>query len=284
MSVRKGTLAAGLGIGLISACAVLAILNRRHYSARPEIPMAVGNLAEPSTRPPLLIAAKNPPPGTARATNELQSPRLLDSAATNKSASVAGEDRIVALVNEGNKLLGQKKYAEAADQFAQALAIEPGDEDLHYNLAIALAKLGRTEEAKKEYTAALEIFPEYAEAHNNLGNQLMNENKLDEAIEHFREAIKVRPDDASFHNNLGTAFGRRRKLPEALAEFREAVRLKPDYVEARVNLGNACLTAGQVDEAIVQLNEALRLQPDFRPALQGMQRARQSQGAGSPGK
>jgi Flp pilus assembly protein TadD len=199
---------------------------------------------------------------------------------TNQPATQDPEDRVVALTTEGNQLLTQGNYAEAANKFEQAVAISPDQEDLHYNLAIALAKLGKTEGAKKHYVEALRIFPDYAEAHNNLGNLLMNENKSEEAINQLREAVKNMPENASFHNNLGTAFGRSGKVAEAMGEFEEAVKRSPAYVEARVNLANAFLSTGRVEDAIAQLNEALRLKPDFKPALQVMQRARQQQDSG----
>lgn len=231
-------------------------------------------------------AAPAPPVSTVREADRQQvplpaavTPSNLSSGLTNQAETQTGEDRVVALVTEGNQLLAQGYYAQAAQQYQQAVRIEPEDEDLHYNLGIALAKLGKREEAKQHYAEALRIFPDYGDAHNNLGNLLMNENKLDEAIEHFQAAIKNMPENASFHNNLGTAFGRQGRVAEASGEFAEAINRNPNYVEARVNLANACLAAGRAEEAVAQLNEALRLQPGFQPALQTMRRARQKQAA-----
>jgi Tfp pilus assembly protein PilF len=203
---------------------------------------------------------------------------------TNPTSVQTSEERVVALITEGNELLAQGNHAAAVQKFEQAIAISPEEEDLHYNLAIALAKLGKTADARKHYEEALRIFPDYAEAHNNLGNLLMNENNLEEASAHFREAIKSMPDNASFHNNLGTALGRQKRIAEAIVEFEEAVRRAPTYVEARVNLANTFLITGRVDEAISQLDEALRLRPGFAPAVQTMQRARQRQEAIKAGK
>jgi Flp pilus assembly protein TadD len=249
-----------IGIGLVCALAVVSLLIIREYSSAPEptVTNATGERQGPS------------------GTTEKQTP-LPGGTVTNLSAPEADEDRVVALVAEGNQLLERGNYAGAVEKYQQATLLQPDQEDLHYNLGIALAKLGRTEEAKKQYAEALEIFPDYAEARNNLGNLLMKENNLADAITQFREAIRLVPKNASFHNNLGTAFGRQGKVAEAIAEFSEAVKLTPNYVEARVNLGNACLAAGRVEEAIAQLTEATRLQPDFQPALQALQRARRMQ-------
>lgn len=227
------------------------------------------------SQPPAIIAPTRQNQGglISVATNDTQT----GLAGTNLSEAPDPEDRVVALVTEGNQLLARGDHAAAVERYEAAVAISPGQEDLHYNLAIGLAKSGRVDEAKKQYEEALRIYPEYAEAHNNLGNLLMNENQLEQAINRFREAITHMPENASFHNNLGTAFGRQGKPAEAIPEFEQAIQLSPAYVEARVNLANAYLATDRVDEAILQLNEALRLQPDFKPALQVMQRARQRQ-------
>jgi tetratricopeptide (TPR) repeat protein len=270
MSLRKQTSKRRLlpGIIFVFVCAGLTTLILNHYSSDSQ---------PPPTAPGQVERAKElPVPGANGPSGNL--------AVTNQPGAEAQEDRVVALITEGNQFLAQGNYAEAGHKYEQAVAISPDQEDLHYNLAIALAKLGKTEEAKKHYEEALRIFPDYAEAHNNLGNLLMNESKLEEAIDHFRQAIKNTPENASFHNNLGTAFGRQGKVAEAIGEFEEAIKQNPTYVEARVNLANAFLTTGRVDEAIVQLNEALRLKPDFKPALQAMQRARQRQDASRPQK
>jgi len=229
------------------------------------------NDSQPPTSTPRQV--ENPKALPAPGVNGL----LTNLVMTNPPGPKDEEDRVVALVTEGNQLIEQGNYAEAARKYEKAVTISPDQEDLHYNLAIALAKLGKTEEAKQQYEEALRIFPDYAEAHNNLGNLLLNENKLVEAISRFREAIVHMPENASFHNNLGSAFGRQGKVTEAILEFEEAIKQSPTYVEARVNLANAYLATGRVEEAIAQLNEALRLKPDFKPAMQAMQRARQRQ-------
>jgi len=249
------------GIILLFLCAGLAFLILKHHSSdsRPQTTTP----REVESQKTFLVSVTNGP--------------SIKMAVTNQPGVADDQDRVVALITEGNQFLAQGNNAEAVQKYEQAVAISPDQEDLHYNLAIALAKLGKTQDAKKHYEEALRIFPDYGEAHNNLGNLLMSENKLAEAIDQFREAIKNMPENASFHNNLGTAFGRQGKVAEAVGEFEEAIKHAPTYVEARVNLANAFMAKGRVEEAIDQLNEALRLRPDFKPALQAMQRARQRQ-------
>ena len=221
------------------------------------------------------------PPPVEQATSHATNPIIGKSTASisNQPLSQAAEKGVEILVAEGNELLNKRDFAAAEEKYRQAVALSPEQEDLHYNLGIALARQGKVEEAKKHYEKALQLFPDYAEAQNNLGNLLLSQNKMDEAIALFRQAIQNSPENPSFRNNLGTAFARRQMVAEAIAEFQEAVRLAPDYVEARVNLANALLASGRPDEAVAQLNEALRLKPGYNPALQTLQRARERQRA-----
>jgi Flp pilus assembly protein TadD len=226
-------------------------------------------------------APPQPPPVeqvTSRATNPIISLKST-AGASNQPLSQAAEKGVEIFVAEGNELLNKRDFAAAEEKYRQAVALSPEQEDLHYNLGIALARQGKVEEAKKHYEKALELFPDYAEAQNNLGNLLLSQNKMDEAIALFRQAIQNGPDNPSFRNNLGTALARQQMVAEAITEFQEAVRLAPDYAEARVNLANALLASGRPDEAVAQLNEALRLKPDYKPALQTLQRARDRQRA-----
>ncbi len=57
------------------------------------------------------------------------------------------------------------------------------------NLAGALVRLGRLDEAIEHYDKALTIRPDYAEAHANLGLTLLRRGRNGEAIEHFRKAL-----------------------------------------------------------------------------------------------
>ena len=70
---------------------------------------------------------------------------------------------------------------------------------------MALAELGRREEAVALYQKALQLRPDYAEAAFNLGNALRELGRLDEAIAWYRQASALRPDFPEALDNLGSA-------------------------------------------------------------------------------
>jgi tetratricopeptide (TPR) repeat protein len=195
-----------------------------------------------------------------------------NSRAARDTGSAANYDpEFINRVNHGNELLAQGKPAEAVQVLTEAVQLNPQDEDVHYNLGLALTRLGKLDEAIQEYKEALRIFPEYAEAHNNLGNVLVRAGRTEEGVAHLERAIKIMPDYASAHNNLGTALQKAGRTNDSLMYFREAVKLKPDYWQAHFNLGAGFLQEGRIIEARGEFETVLRLQPGFEPASKALE-------------
>ena len=228
-----------------------------------------------------LTAANSPasPSGNNASAVQAEPANLLNTTGSLESA-LSDSERAGGLINQGTDLFQQGQFEAAATNYAAAVKLLPDDETAHFNLALALARLGKPAEATQEYLEALRLFPDYVEAHNNLGNLFSSQGKLAEAAEHLSAAATLTPDSASAQNNLGTVFVKQRKVDEAARHFAEAVRLMPDYVEARCNLGHAYLTQGKLDQAAAEFQEALRLKPDFEPAQRGLARLNQQRQAG----
>jgi tetratricopeptide (TPR) repeat protein len=225
----------------------------------------------------LQVETKSNAPSVAE-TNVTAVPATIPDTVRTNESETDDSDKATDLANRGTKLLDLGKVDEAVAVFKEAARLRPEDEDMHYNLALALARQGNREAAQTEYLEALRIYPDYTEAHNNLGNLLVAEGKFDDAITHFKEALKIAPDNASAHSNFGKALALQGKFTEAIPCFREALRLNPDFLEARNNLGRAYLAQKRIDEAIAEFTTILRRRPDFAPAQRGLSDARQLQG------
>ena len=74
------------------------------------------------------------------------------------------------------------------------------------------------------------------EAHNNLGVALAQVGRVQEAIGHFEQALRINPDFAEAHYNLGVALAQVGRVQEAIGHFEQALRLKPDFTEAQNKL------------------------------------------------
>ena len=148
----------------------------------------------------------------------------------------------------------------------QWLRTNPESVNAHYNLAYALAKQGRTEEAAVEYRAALRILPDYALAQCNLANALSTLGKIDEAVAHYREALRLNADYVDAHMNLGVALGSAGRYEEATDQFREVLRLNPKSATAHNDIGHVLAPQGRYEEAAAEFREALRLNPNLAEA------------------
>lgn len=158
------------------------------------------------------------------------------------------------------------RYAEAVEEFREALRLDPGYIEVHNNIAVACSKMGLVEEAINELKTAIRLKPGYAEAHSNLGNIYAALGRYEEAIGELEIALRCNPGYAGVHNALGNIYAEQGRTQDALREFREAVRLSPDFALAHNNLGNIYAEQGMYEDALREFQEALRLSPEFPEA------------------
>jgi tetratricopeptide (TPR) repeat protein/ADP-heptose:LPS heptosyltransferase len=114
-------------------------------------------------------------------------------------------------------------------------------------LGVALAGMGKLEEALLSYRESLRITPQSAAAHNNLGNALRTLGSLPESVASLEEAIRLLPRYAEAHNNLGITRLQMGDAAAARACYDKALELKPDYNEARLNRALCLLSQGELD-------------------------------------
>jgi Flp pilus assembly protein TadD len=163
--------------------------------------------------------------------------------------------------------------AEAIDLFHRAIDLKADYADAHYNLANALARSGRHDEALAEYKRAIELKPSFAEAENNLANYLKSSGDLKEAIVHLERAVKLAPKDAEIHANLGTAHLGVGDFDSAADQARAAIRLEPNHAEWHEHLGVALARDGKMQEAAREFQETIRLDPGHAEAHSNLAKA-----------
>ncbi len=169
-------------------------------------------------------------------------------------------------------------WQDSKTLWIHALACTSRNNVAHNNLGLALADLGRLDEAIAQYQKALEIRPNYMEAHINLGIAMGQRGRPDEVIAHYRKALEIKPGSAIAQNNLGAILVSRGRPAEAVPYYQQALKIDPDYVQARVNLASALATVGRFDEAIAEYRKALGFQPDNATACNNLGAALVHQG------
>ncbi len=139
------------------------------------------------------------------------------------------------LFDQGNVLAGEKKYAEAAAMFEQAVPLAKDK-----NLIAVLTRL--------------------ADCYDKAGQR-------DKAIETYQKVVALNPSDANIHNAMGSSYASMGKIPEAQAEFQKSAELDPaNASRAYYNLGAIMTNSGKLDEAAAAFKKATEIDPKYADA------------------
>ncbi len=118
-----------------------------------------------------------------------------------------GNDLFMEAVKDTTKL-DTTKFSEAETEYRKALNKKPADVKWNYNLADALYKQMRFDEAAGKFSELSEKMDdpvEKARALHNLGNSQLMQKKIDESIESYKKALRKNPDDMETKYNLAYA-------------------------------------------------------------------------------
>ena len=121
------------------------------------------------------------------------------------SGQYSGWDLVVAYGNRGNANDKLGDYAQAIEDYDQALRLDPNVALTYYNRGITYSDLGDIARAIEDYDQALRLDPGYLDAYNNRGNAYRKIGEAARAIEDFDQALRLDPSDAEVYWNRALA-------------------------------------------------------------------------------
>lgn len=205
-------------------------------------------------------------------------------------ATRSAPGRLDALLHQGQALLGLDRPAEAADALENAVAHaanRPPEsldatrmERLHYQLALALRRSGRAEEARVHFDAAERYSASSTEGfRNQLASYL--EDRQDAVLSgapafagfgtalsgldperRRRLALTTATTVARASFNLGVMSTQAQRFDRAADRFAQAAAVAPDLPRVHYSLGVARFNAGEFEQATAPLSRALEETPD----------------------
>jgi tetratricopeptide (TPR) repeat protein len=185
------------------------------------------------------------------------------------AGQVAGPDQQAeaALYQEGMRLLREKSYPQALEQFKKLEQTAPNLPQGYTGEGIALALSGKIEDAIPVLQKAAGIDPSYWVARRELGILYWQLGRKDEAVKELTTVAKLSPDDTSVNVILGEYnFGSGNY--ESAAQFFSRARAKVD-MSLPLSLMNseALIKSGHREEATDQLDR-LTTSPNLDPHQQ----------------
>lgn len=160
----------------------------------------------------------------------------------------------------------QAMPAQRLEQLHRAIAREPRNPALHYDLGTLLLQQGRAQDAVARYRAALKLAPDHPQILLQLGNAHAAMGNFNEAAAQFRASLQSDPAQPAAHYNLGNALRELGQPEQAATSYRAALQMAPRDADIHNNLGNVLRETGKMDEAIACYREALRLNPALHHA------------------
>jgi len=154
-------------------------------------------------------------------------------------------------------------YKDAEDAFRQSLSIKP-DANVWVFLYSVLLRQDRDEEAADCLREAIRLDPGHDEAHFNLGCCYKSQKNYDLAEEYLRRAIELGYEEARAYAELGFVLMRRERHARAEASrmLERAIELDPAYGWARIYLANLWWQLDNYHRAEEQYNAALAVWPE----------------------
>jgi len=150
----------------------------------------------------------------------------------------------------GELAMAEGNWDEAVRHYNASIALDPLMAAVHYDLATALSRAGRLEQAEAAVRKAIQISPNYFWAHYQLGNVLVLRGKLADALATFQE--EPEPDARLYGLALvNFALGRRQASDTALNEL-----TRLDAGDWAAGIATVHAYRGEVDQAFMWLERA----------------------------
>jgi tetratricopeptide (TPR) repeat protein len=195
---------------------------------------------------------------------ELAAARQRQDKAEKQAPTIA---EVQALVDAATVLEKEGKYAEAAEQYKQALAKDNTQSAVHALLAEALIKQGKLDDALTEYNTAISLKPNDAALLTNKGVLLSKMGKTAESQEAFKAAAQANPSEGGkAYYNLGVTLINAGQTDQAVNAFKQAIEADPNYAESYYQLGlSLSAKSDSIPEAIQMLKKYIAMGASANP-------------------
>jgi len=184
------------------------------------------------------------------------------------------QQRVQLVVAEAQLLREANRHGDAFELLGQALAKEPDQPELLYDIALTAEKLERFDALESHLRKLIQKRPEHAHAYNALGYSFADRNtRLDEARKLIEKALELSPQDAFIIDSMGWVLYRQGDTKGAIEQLQRAYRARPD-AEIGAHLGEVLWVSGAREEAARVWDESSKSHPDNESLRKTIERLR----------
>ncbi|MGB8009089.1 MAG: tetratricopeptide repeat protein [Terriglobales bacterium] len=165
-------------------------------------------------------------------------------------------------VAKGNVWAAQHQFANAENEYRQAIVIDPKLADAYFQLGIIESQQDSPTAAVKLFSKAVDLDPRNIEAHLRLGNLLVSSAQFEEARRQAEAALSIDGASSSAHRLIGQIELHRMMYAPAEQELKQAIDLAPQDPQAYEDLGLTQLLDAEYGAAEKSFQKAVEVKPD----------------------
>ncbi len=147
---------------------------------------------------------------------------------------------------------------QALDVLKKAEHLYPNNDQIFFDLAILLEKIGKHDQAMSAMEKVLQLKPNHPEALNFIGYTWADANiHLGKALSYIKRAIAQKPNNGFIRDSLGWVYFRMGDYDRAVEELQKAVSQEPNDPHILEHLGDVYMAQGLKDKALDTYSKAL---------------------------
>jgi tetratricopeptide (TPR) repeat protein len=150
-------------------------------------------------------------------------------------------------------------YKKAAEQFQEALKLDPTYSQAALYLGRTYNALFDEQNAAKYFQQAIAIDPDYLEAHAGYGSMLLDRGDTDEAIRQFEAVLRREPKNVLALTNLAQAYRMKGLYSDSIESAGKAVKLAPEVAEPHLWMADSFRLSGKYEQSTPEYESYLRL-------------------------
>jgi len=175
--------------------------------------------------------------------------------------NTAADQRLRDYTNDGVYLFQHGDYRAARESFQAAIALQPDDPNLHYNLGECYARQGGTAQAEKCYTECLARVPNHTACRFAMAELLVHEGRQADAARMVEGWLTSEPKRADAYALDGWLWHQKGDLPRAQGRLQQALEIDPHNERALTELGLIYESMQRPDRAVVLYERVLARNP-----------------------